>query len=274
MKAFYETNTKFKIEEHFGDCPETEQHFHDLVEFYYLCSGKTGYFIDNTTYFAEKGDLIIIPPSTLHKAVAVKESRRKRRLIYLNKDYARMLSGEKLSFLDKVSFFSLPENSRIPQIMVELLKECGGSKSLALTNALLCEFLILLSREKENTDFSLKPSALSGVIFDVIMYINEHYGEEITLKETAERFFVNPSYLSRSFKKTTGFNFTTYLNKYRILKATKHLESADANITEISFACGFNSSNHFCKTFKTLMGVSPMQYRKQKNQEQLKGEQL
>lgn len=36
----------------------------------------------------------------------------------------------------------------------------------------------------------------------------------------------------------------------------------DKNITQIAFDAGFSSTNHFCKAFKTVMNMSPLQYKK------------
>lgn len=133
-----------------------------------------------------------------------------------------------------------------------------------MLRALICEFLILLSR-KETLNFSLPDrKVLSNKITDIISYVNNNYSENITLVDISKKFFINPSYLSRIFKKHTGFNFNTYLNKYRITKAIEMLTSSKKNITDIALATGFNSLNNFCKTFKNAMGVSPLEYRKSK----------
>ena len=44
------------------------------------------------------------------------------------------------------------------------------------------------------------------LIQKVKRYVEENYTDNISLSSIAEKFFVTPSYLSRSFKKTEGVN--------------------------------------------------------------------
>ena len=264
MANYYDKNTKFSIEEHTGDVPVTDRHFHDLIEFYYLQKGEASYFIDDKTFLIEKGDLLVIPPNTIHKTISVNNIKRRRCLIYLDKDFVKEILPYDISILENVSFFHISENDRISAIISDLVQEFSKEKNEYLMRALICEFLILLSR-KETLNFSLpERKVLSNKITDIISYVNINFVENITLNDISEKFFINSSYLSRIFKKHTGFNFNTYLNKYRITKAIELLNTSDKNITEVALATGFNSLNNFCKTFKSAMGVSPLEFRKMK----------
>lgn len=51
---------------------------------------------------------------------------------------------------------------------------------------------------------------------EVAEYVGTHYREELHLKDVAERFFVSPYYLSRTFKRCTGFGFAEYVQLVRI----------------------------------------------------------
>ena len=77
----------------------------------------------------------------------------------------------------------------------------------------------------------------------------------------AQRFFMSPTYLSRTFKRIMGTTYSDYIRSVRINYSIHLLLNTDANITEIAALAGFNSSNHFCKTFKDCMGISPLKYR-------------
>ena len=88
----------------------------------------------------------------------------------------------------------------------------------------------------------------------------------ITLSSVSEVFHMNSSYFSTYFKKHTGLNFSEYLNKYRITKAIQLILNTDKNFTDIALSVGFNSSNHFYKTFKSETGMSPREYAKQHTQ--------
>ena len=73
---------------------------------------------------------------------------------------------------------------------------------------------------------------------------------------------MNSSYLSRIFKKNTGFSFNEYVNYQRIFSAQDLLKNTTKQITGIAISVGFDSSTHFGRVFKQLTGFTPSAYRK------------
>ena len=68
--------------------------------------------------------------------------------------------------------------------------------------------------------------------------------------------------LSQLIKERTGDSPIIYLNRLRIRKAQELLRETGQSITEIAFACGFQSSQYFARTFKHLTGGrTPRDYR-------------
>ena len=67
--------------------------------------------------------------------------------------------------------------------------------------------------------------------------------------------------LSQLIKERTGDSPIMYLNRLRIRKAQELLRETRQSITEIAFACGFQSSQYFARTFKHLTGKTPRDYR-------------
>ncbi|MDQ6417926.1 response regulator [Paenibacillus sp. LHD-117] len=99
---------------------------------------------------------------------------------------------------------------------------------------------------------------------DIIMYVQTHYFEDITLQELSKKFFMNMSYLSHSFKKYTGESFVEYLTRIRMTKATELLETTNHKISDIAVIIGYKELRYFSKVFKKHMGMIPDQYRKSK----------
>ena len=73
---------------------------------------------------------------------------------------------------------------------------------------------------------------------------------------------MNYSLFSLSFKQYTGMNFVNYLKMIRIGEAKRLLEETDEKIIDISQKVGYENEKHFMKTFKSVCGVSPSEYRK------------
>lgn len=97
----------------------------------------------------------------------------------------------------------------------------------------------------------------------LLRYIEEHYGEPLTLTALAQHFHFNPSYLSSYFSSHNKEGFSEYLNKIRVEKAAGFLRSTSLSISEISSRVGYSDHSYFTKVFKKYTGTSPSQYRRQ-----------
>lgn len=117
-------------------------------------------------------------------------------------------------------------------------------------------FLNLLSSLNEvSSPFS------NQLVRKCLSYIQEHYAEDITLPDLAERFYVSPSYLSKRFSGEVGQPLMKYIQEYRITQSAKLLRSTDHKVYTIAQMCGFSDVTYYSRAFKAVMGVSPNQYR-------------
>ena len=96
----------------------------------------------------------------------------------------------------------------------------------------------------------------------VLKYLNENYGEKISLSSAADYLGIHPKYLSTFFKKQIHMTFIDYLTRLRVNKALKLLINTDASITDIAISCGFNNHKTFSTAFKKDFHVTPTEYRK------------
>lgn len=98
---------------------------------------------------------------------------------------------------------------------------------------------------------------------NILEYINSNYqNSSLTLSSIAERFWVNPSYLSRYFKTYMGINIVQYIRSMRIFYAKSLLQSSDMSIAEVAEMVGIKSASHFSKIFENEVGESPSKFRK------------
>ena len=93
-------------------------------------------------------------------------------------------------------------------------------------------------------------------------YVTTHYSEDLSLNTLAEKYFFNPSYISRAFKQQLNISFTDFIKSVRVREATLLLQNSDFSVIQIAEKTGFDSSTSLCRTIKTIMGTTPLQYRK------------
>lgn len=98
-----------------------------------------------------------------------------------------------------------------------------------------------------------------------IEYINENYGEKLTLESVAEHIYLSSTYFSRIFNQEMGQSFNGYLNKVRTDKAKALLLNRDMTLADISATVGFVDQSYFTKVFKKQTGMTPNEYRTKKN---------
>lgn len=100
-------------------------------------------------------------------------------------------------------------------------------------------------------------------VVKAVKYIMHNYYHEFTVKEVAEELYISDSYLSRLFKKETGYTFVDYVTRYRIFEATRLLLDDDIKIYQVAELVGFRDSRYFSSIFKKYMGLTPTELREQ-----------
>jgi YesN/AraC family two-component response regulator len=95
--------------------------------------------------------------------------------------------------------------------------------------------------------------------------IDKNHNVILSLKEVAEKVYLEPKYFSRCFKKIVGENFYNYQIRKKIEKVKELLTNTDYSITEICYEVGYSELSCFTKMFKKVIGVCPNKYRKNNN---------
>ncbi|MEY8352813.1 response regulator [Lachnospiraceae bacterium 54-53] len=102
----------------------------------------------------------------------------------------------------------------------------------------------------------------NGMILNVIEFIRHNYDREISLSEAADLVGITPEYLSKLFSKEMGINFSAFLGEFRVSAAKKLLSTGRYKIHEVAEMVGYKDTKYFNKVFRSVMGVSPSDYRK------------
>jgi AraC-like DNA-binding protein len=111
---------------------------------------------------------------------------------------------------------------------------------------------------KEPTDQDVEMIArLEKMMVEKRLYTDSN----LTLARVAKRLSVPVRNVSEAINRSTGENFSRYINNYRISLAKKILSETDLPITEVMFEAGFVSKSSFNTEFRRLTGLTPSLYR-------------
>lgn len=92
-------------------------------------------------------------------------------------------------------------------------------------------------------------------------FLLEHHAEPLTLEQAARHANLSAEHLARMFRKETGRTVFGYVEHLRIERAKAQLAGTTLTVNEIAQATGFGSASQLCRTFKRVVGGTPLGYR-------------
>jgi AraC-like DNA-binding protein len=149
----------------------------------------------------------------------------------------------------------------LKKLMKELNKHWIDKKAgyQLVCNGLFLQFLHLLlenaGQNREDYASRLKVEKLTG-------YIHENYRREITVKELSRYANLSPDYLTSIFRSHTGLSPVKYINKYRIDAAKELLMHENVKVRDAALLTGFKDEFYFSRVFRSLEGISPLEFRR------------
>jgi AraC-like DNA-binding protein len=236
---------------------EFSPHLHNQLEIVYILSGCCNITIDNVTYRLQQNDVAIIFPYQLHNFSKHEDCN------LLVQVFSPQYAREYIPFLGS----HIPENPvvcNIPEDFSYAIKKAyenyEQSRAPQVIQSYVCVFMSFLLQY-----IKLIPSNTSDchdIMHSLLIYIDEHFIEHITLETLSKQLHVTKFYISRIFNQKVHTTFPDYLNHLRIEYARQLLKHTYLSICEIAFESGFKSERNFFRIFGTQMQMTPLQYRK------------
>lgn len=240
----------------------------------YMLSGDRMIITPNRTVTVHPGTIQFMHKNLIHHTTYISEG------IYENIDIKfresvaehiiKIIGQEQFDMLyDQISFTLTPEaTEQIEQIMKLIEHEWNNydTYSNTIIESLTVQFFVTALRGQSvspQMDTLLKKQHLS--LIDAIHYIQRHYADDPSLKETAKAVHISDAYLSRLFTSQLDTTYSGFLTEIKLSHAMELLLNTNMSITEIADQCGYSNSNYFSDAFKKGMGISPLQYRKGRN---------
>ena len=244
-------------------------HFHNGYEVIFVTSGEIEVIVNNKTYRASRGTIILISNHEHHAIKVISEPYNRYYIIIYPQIADKLINNPLLISILKnrpASFIHCMDISKHMELVTglfqKLMKENTTKNQLSddLIACYLKELLILILRDNE-TAFPNMQKTIKMEIYEIQKYIDTHFAENIQIASLADQYYINLFYLSHSFKKLTGYSPKQYLLLTRMSYARELLITTDTSIKVITDQCGFNDVNNFIRVFKREYQMTPKQYR-------------
>ena len=255
-------------------------HVHNHFEINYVYSGSATQLFENENRKLTEGDLCIIAPNSKHDVLADSSSliiSIMMRKSSFDKVFWSLLSQKDLLaiFFRNTLYLTSPSNYLIfrtdnfddtKRIIQNIVFESNNDNKYA--NSCCISWINLLFahilRKHSDTIQFYDYKNQKGHSFDfslILQYIQYNY-QTVTLSSLASFFHYSEAYLSKLIKRNLKQNFTTIIKNLKMSHAMDYLNSTQLRISEISDLVGYDSVDHFSRTFKDTYGKSPLEYRK------------
>lgn len=100
-----------------------------------------------------------------------------------------------------------------------------------------------------------------ALIVKALSYIDENFTGQIQIRDIADNLHISHTYLTRLFQKNVGVTPIKYMNMKRIEYACYLLQNTDLSCEAISDKTGIYDNAYFHKMFKSVKGMTPVQYK-------------
>ncbi len=244
-------------------------HAHDTFEVLYFVSGKGTYSVESTAYALEPGSALLMRPGEVHKLQIdpaqpyerIVLQFRENWLLQFNDLYRPLLSPFIRRPLGQNNLYTPAElDSDFVLACLKRIETAGDTAMQTLIAetvlpTILSEFYKAYATRRHATDE--QPAPPHTRMQDILLYVNEHLFDELSLDDLCKRFYISKTQLGRLFRTATGSTAWDYILVKRLVKARQQILSGVA-VTEASLACGFRDYSAFYRAYKKRYGESPV----------------
>lgn len=255
--------TRYAVDENPND-KEFAMHIHENCEIFYFVSGKAEYLVEGARYPLESGCVLIMRPAESHRAKILGSEKYERYAVNFSVSIIDNIDPERRllkAFSDRPlgrgNLFHPTEfgSEDVQKIFVEM---CRKSNRYEMQLNIKTHLFWLLDRinkawQKRGTENYAPPQNIAE---RMVLYVNYHLFEELSVPMLAEHFFLSPSQFSRIFKQSTGAAPWEYITIKRLTAAREKIRSGEQS-QRAAESCGFGDYSSFYRAYVKYFGCSP-----------------
>ncbi len=254
------------------------KHEHTFFELIYVYDGNCEQTISNRTITLHSGDICIIPPGVPHSIGVFDGSVVLNCLIRkstLHNIFFNFLSNPNILsafFLNNIYsengnhyiIFHTGSDFEIQRGFLYMYWE-SVNQSLYFDQmigyTLMLIFGLLIRNYEKSVELPTFTQKADVQRFAILQFIQDNFSS-VTLEDIAERFHYTPEYTSKLIKTITNRTFTQLLQQIRMEKAQVLLQDTNLSVANIANQIGYETTEHFIRTFKKNLKMTPTEYRR------------
>lgn len=251
------------------------KNFYDF-EIAYVIAGEAVHITENTEYKISSGNYIFVDYGMKHGYKI--ESGTELELINITFDYRSIdlsLSNDRslTKFAKRYFLADNLENEYVREDlvfyddgkvldMVKLIKDEMENRKPGYHGFVKCKLLeILLTGLRSYFNTSVEKTYSMPIQY-IIDCLSSCYMDDIKLSSFAKELSISLPHLSKKFKEEVGKGFVEYLHERRIIESCRIIASGNDSIENIAAYVGYSDSKKFRERFKSQMGVTPSEYKR------------
>jgi AraC-like DNA-binding protein/mannose-6-phosphate isomerase-like protein (cupin superfamily) len=232
-------------------------HLHSYVELIYVTEGSITVSVNEKVKALGRGEIAVCFPNDVHSYKT--EASSEGLLLIFSPEIISGYFSRKMDKTLENPFLHEHNIDKTAASLLEMIHEefLGSNNEYVIKGFLYAVF----GRLSPYLTFKKGKRSYNNTIQSVLKYIEGHYYENINLDIMAKALGFSKYYLSRLFSDKIGYQFNDYVNRLRINMAQELLSETDMTIVNVALECGFESQRNFNRVFKSLLGLTPAQYR-------------
>lgn len=228
----------------------------------YVASGKAHFFLNGREEIVPAGYMVLYQPRQEQHYEYYGEDKPEIYWVHFTGSHVRAILRRFEIPMNEHIFFS-GVSSAYQHLFKEMIRELQTCRTgyQELLEMYLRQIFLLIQRTRQESAPTVS-TYLQKEMEHARQYFQEHYNEDIQIKDYAKSRSMSVSWFLRNFKEFIGQPPAQYLLAIRMNNAVSLLETTDYNVAEISVIVGYDNPLYFSRLFKKHKGVSPSEYRK------------
>jgi AraC-like DNA-binding protein len=255
--------------------PFSEMHLHDTLEIGFCHEGSGVFVISDKVFTFHAKDIVVINSREMHFAQGKKGTKCKWTWIYVDPiklltpffRYSPFFETDRFCGSSFKNILTGANFSNLHALVLQLITESDAALAGHQDAIRGIMLLIMIQLHRLPDSLPLGSPLPSPEPFKrinpALQHIQNYFSGKISVEHLAKICCMGFSNFHRIFRSAMGKSPQQLILEYRIAMCQAELKSTDKSITVISLENGFQTPSCFNRKFKSLMRLSPREWRKQ-----------